>query len=414
LVDDADAASTVGTLEGIVVRDAALDDRPRRSRSDRARRSRSCRRPMKISILAVDGMPEVVAGDDIAALIAAHAPDLRGGDVLVVTSKIVSKAEGRLFDGSRDEAIDAETVRVIARRGDTRIVQTRHGFVMAAAGVDASNVAKGEVVLLPVDSDASAQRIRDGILRLLGVNVGVVVSDTFGRPWRVGVTDAALGFAGVVAFDDLRGTVDPYGNELQVTLTCTVDELAAAADLVKGKLKGVPVAIVRGLEIVLGVGSAATQGISAIVRPAGEDLFSLGTRDVLPARADAAEFADGTVDHTVVARAIHSAKLAAHPVGWDAVRFMVLAAHDVPVELRADADVLATSPTVIVAYLADSPTPADLLAVGAAIENVLIALAIERLASRWLWLPDVGGAAALPGIDQCWPIAVIAAGHPAV
>ena len=369
---------------------------------------------MSISILSVDGMPEVVAGDDIAALIAAHAPDLRDGDVLVVTSKIVSKAEGRLFDGSRDDAIDAETVRVVARRGDTRIVQTQHGFVMAAAGVDASNVAKGEVVLLPVDSDASARSIRSGLFRLLGVNVGVVVSDTFGRPWRVGVTDVAIGFAGVLPFDDLRGTVDPYGNELQVTLTCTVDELASAADLVKGKLNGVPVAILRGLGIVLAVGSAAAQGISAVIRPADEDLFSLGTRDVLPARVDAAAFADGTIDLTVVARAIRSAKLAARPVGWDAVRFMVLAAHDVPVELRADVDVLATAATVIVAYLSESPTLTDLLAVGAAIENVLVGLAIERLASRWLWLPDVGNAAALPGIDQCWPVALIAVGLPGV
>jgi coenzyme F420-0:L-glutamate ligase/coenzyme F420-1:gamma-L-glutamate ligase len=365
---------------------------------------------MNISILAVDGMPEVVAGDDIAALIAAHAPDLRDGDVLVVTSKIVSKAEGRLFDGSRDDAIDAETARVVARRGDTRIVQTRHGFVMAAAGVDASNVAKGEVVLLPVDSDASARRIRDGVFWQRGVDVGVVVSDTFGRPWRVGVTDVAIGFAGVLAFDDSRGSVDPYGNELQVTLTCTVDELAAAADLVKGKLNRVPVAIVRGLAIVVKARNAAAQGISAVVRPVDEDLFSLGTRDVLPARADAARFADGTIDLAVVARAIRFAKLAAHPVGWDAVRFMVLPAHDVPVELRTDVEVLATAATVIVAYLTDSPTPTDLLAVGGAIENVLVALAIERLASRWLWLPDVGTAAALPGIDQCWPVAVIAVG----
>lgn len=369
---------------------------------------------MSIQILAVVGMPEVVVGDDIAALIATHAPQLHNGDVLVVTSKIVSKAEGRLFDGSRDAAIEAETVRVVAHRGDTRIVQTRHGFVMAAAGVDASNVAKGEVVLLPLDSDASARRIRDGVFGLLGVNVGVVVSDTFGRPWRVGVTDVAVGFAGVLAFDDLRGVVDPYGNELQVTLTCTVDELAAAADLVKGKLNSVPVAIVRGLGIVLDAESTAAQGISAVVRPTDDDMFSLGTRDVLPARVDATRFANGTIDLSVVARAIRSAKLAAHPVGWAAVQFMALAAHDVPIELRVDADVLATAATVIVAYLTESPTPTDLLAAGAAIENVLIALAIERLASRCLWLPGVGAATALPGADYCWPLALIAVGPPAI
>jgi coenzyme F420-0:L-glutamate ligase / coenzyme F420-1:gamma-L-glutamate ligase len=369
---------------------------------------------MNIEILAVEGIPEVVAGDDIAALIAAHAPELRDGDVLVVTSKIVSKAEGQLFDMPREDAIDAETVRVVARRGETRIVATRHGFVMAAGGVDASNVAKGEVVLLPVDSDASARRIRDGVFELLGVNVGVVVSDTFGRPWRVGVTDVAVGFAGVDPFDDLRGTVDPYGNELQVTLTCTVDELAAAADLVKGKLNAVPVAIVRGLAVVVDTGSAAAQGISAVVRPAEEDMFSLGTRDVLPARVDAAGFADGTVDLARVARAIRAAELAARPVGWDAVRFMVMAARDLPLSLRTDSDVLAIATTVIVAYVTESPTPTDLLAAGAAIENVLVALAIERLASRWSWLPEVGAASALPGVGHCYPLAVLAVGPPVV
>ena len=213
---------------------------------------------MTLEILAVQGIPEVLPGDDLAALIAAHAPDLRDGDVIVVTSKIVSKAEGQQLDVEREAAIDAETVRVVARRADTRIVQTRHGFVMAAAGVDASNVTKGSVVVLPVDSDASARRIREGVRERLGVNVGVVVSDTFGRPWRVGVTDVAIGVAGITPLDDLRGTVDPYGNELQVTLTCTVDEIAAAADLVKGKLNGVPAAIVRGLAVVHEVGENPT------------------------------------------------------------------------------------------------------------------------------------------------------------
>ena len=371
---------------------------------------------MNVEVLAVQGIPEVIAGDDIATLIAAHAPTLHDGDVLVVTSKIVSKAEGQRFDMSRDDAIDAETVRVVARRGDTRIVVTRHGFVMAAGGVDASNVAKGEVVVLPVDSDASARRIRDGILDLLGVNVGVVVSDTFGRPWRVGVTDVAVGFAGVVAFDDLRGVVDPYGNELQVTLTCTVDELAAAADLVKGKLNSVPVAIVRGLAVVLEAGSTAAKGISAVVRPADEDMFSLGTRDVLAARVDAIRFAEGAVDLDRVARALKTADLAARPPGWEAVRFIVWPARDVPLELFAFADVISAAAVVIVPYLIDAPSAPDLLAAGAAIENVLVALAIEQLASRWVWLPGSAQTqvAALTGVEPGHPLGLIAVGMPAV
>ncbi|HEY3923196.1 MAG TPA: coenzyme F420-0:L-glutamate ligase [Acidothermaceae bacterium] len=364
---------------------------------------------MTLEILAVQGIPEVVVGDSLAELIVAHAPSLLDGDVLVVTSKVVSKAEGQVVDGDRELAIDAETVRVVARRGDTRIVATRHGFVMAAAGVDASNVTKGEVVVLPVDSDASARLIRDGVRTLTGANVGVVVSDTFGRPWRVGVTDAAVGFAGLEGFDDLRGTVDPYGNDLRVTLTCTVDELAAAADLVKGKTNGVPVAIVRGLAIVLPPESPDVQGISGVVRPIDEDLFSLGTRDVLPARVDAVEFTGAPVDAERVTRALQAASLAAHPSGWHSLRFTVLPAIDfASMPAFADADVLASAATVIVPHLDDETTARDLLASGAAIENVLVALAIEQLGSCWIW-PSAADAEGLPD----YPLGIIAVGQPA-
>ena len=367
-----------------------------------------------LEILAVEGIPEVMAGDDLASLIAQHAPVLLDGDVLVVTSKIVSKSEGQRFDIDREAAIDSETVRVVARRGDTRIVQTRHGFVMAAAGVDASNVTKGEVLLLPVDPDASARRIRDGIRSLAGVDVGVVISDTFGRPWRVGVTDVAVGFAGLDAFDDLRGTVDPYGNELQVTLTCTVDEIAAAADLVKGKLNGLPVAILRGLSVVHDAETAAGQGISALVRPVEDDMFSLGTRDVLRARVDTVQFAPEPVDPDRISRALQAAALAARPAGWDAVRFAVLP--DVPARLRVlHAELPAAATSVIAPYLIAPPTAHDLLAAGAAIENVLVALAVEQVGSYWVWLPaDVPSElAAMLGTDDGYLLGLIAVGRSA-
>lgn len=199
-------------------------------------------------VWALPGLPEVRAGDDIAKLIATAEPGLADGDVLLVTSKIVSKAEGRILEATdREAAIDAETVRVVARRGTLRIVENRQGLVMAAAGVDASNTPAGTVLLLPEDPDRSARAIRDGLRDTLGVEVGVVVTDTFGRPWRAGLTDVAIGAAGVRVLDDLRGGTDAYGNPLNATVVATADELAAAGDLVKGKAAGLPVAVVRGL-----------------------------------------------------------------------------------------------------------------------------------------------------------------------
>ncbi|WP_256964908.1 coenzyme F420-0:L-glutamate ligase [Streptomyces griseiscabiei] len=199
-------------------------------------------------VWALAGIPEVREGDDLAKLIATAEPGLIDGDVLLVTSKIVSKAEGRIVEAAdREAAIDAETVRVVARRGPLRIVENRQGLVMAAAGVDASNTPAGTVLLLPEDPDASARAIRDGLRDTLGVEVGVVVTDTFGRPWRSGLTDVAIGAAGVRVLDDLRGGTDAHGNPLSATVVATGDELAAAGDLVKGKAAGLPVAVVRGL-----------------------------------------------------------------------------------------------------------------------------------------------------------------------
>lgn len=240
-----------------------------------------------LRIWPVTGIGEVRPGDDLAVVIAKAAPWLADGDVLVVTSKVVSKAEGRLvevptddpeaFEQARQAAIDAESVREVARRGRTRIVQTRHGLVLASAGVDASNVEPGRLALLPVDPDGSARRLRAGLRAELGVDVAVVVTDTMGRPWRLGLVDMAIGVAGLRPLRDHRGETDPYGNQLQLTEQAVADELAAAGDLVKGKLGGVPVAVVRGVDPALLADDAP--GASALVRPADEDMFPLGTAE---------------------------------------------------------------------------------------------------------------------------------------
>ena len=227
----------------------------------------------RIEVLAVAGLPEVRPGDDLAALIAGAA-NLADGDVVVVTQKVVSKAEDRLVDidpevGHRP-LVERESVRILRRRGDLVIAETEHGFVCANAGVDLSNVEAGQAALLPVDSDRSARRIRDALRHRFSVDVAVVVSDTFGRPWRRGVTDVAIGCAGLHPVVDLRGTTDALGRELQVTEVAMVDEIAAAAELVMGKAAGVPVAVVRGIDPVwFGDGSV----VDDVVRSPDEDLF---------------------------------------------------------------------------------------------------------------------------------------------
>jgi coenzyme F420-0:L-glutamate ligase/coenzyme F420-1:gamma-L-glutamate ligase len=236
-----------------------------------------------LTVWAVEGLPEFVAGDDLVAIIGdAVAGDLVDGDILAITSKIVSKAEGRLLVAEdREDAITAETVRVVASRvhpgGVTRIVENRLGIVLAAAGVDSSNTPDGHVLLLPEDPDASARALCAALRERFGVRVGVVVSDTLGRPWRQGQTDVAIGAAGIRVLDDLRGTNDANGRRLDVTVAATADEIAAAADLVKGKAGGLPVAIVRGLGHV--VADLDQPGARALVRPAAEDMFRLGTQE---------------------------------------------------------------------------------------------------------------------------------------
>jgi coenzyme F420-0:L-glutamate ligase / coenzyme F420-1:gamma-L-glutamate ligase len=235
-------------------------------------------------VVAPDGIGEVRRGDDLAALLVDRLVDglsLADGDIVLVTSKAVSKAEGRVVTGTREELLPTETARVVARRGPTEIVRTRHGLTLAAAGIDASNVEPGHVVLLPLDPDDSARLLRGRLRELTGRNVGVVVTDTAGRAWREGQTDLAVGAAGLRVLEDFAGRRDGYGNDLVVTAPAVADELAGAAELAQGKLGGRPFAVVRGrADLVLPPDDDGT-GATALVRPDGADLFGYGAREAV-------------------------------------------------------------------------------------------------------------------------------------
>jgi coenzyme F420-0:L-glutamate ligase/coenzyme F420-1:gamma-L-glutamate ligase len=235
---------------------------------------------IRLTAWGVEGIGEIRPGDQLGEIVAdacALPPNgpLADGDVLVVTQKVVSKAEGRLVAVDPDDPrshkalVEAEAARVLRRRGDLVITETRHGFVCANAGVDLSNVERGQAALLPLDSDRSARRIRDIVRARLGVTVGVIVSDTFGRPWRRGLTDVAIGVAGVAGVVDLRGTDDALGRTMQVTEVAVADELAAAAELVMGKSSGIPVAVVRGVDPAW----LRDASVRELVRDPSEDLF---------------------------------------------------------------------------------------------------------------------------------------------
>jgi coenzyme F420-0:L-glutamate ligase/coenzyme F420-1:gamma-L-glutamate ligase len=347
-----------------------------------------------ISIHPVHGLPEFTVGADLAGAVAGAAPWLADGDVLVVTSKVIAKVEGNLVrvapgvdrETARQQAIDAQTVRVVARRGPLRIVETRHGWVVAAAGIDASNVASDALVLLPEDADDSARRLRSRLQELLGVTLAVVVSDTFGRPWRDGLTDVAVGAAGLPALIDHRGAVDPHGNRLETTQVAVVDELAAAADLVKGKLAGVPVAVVRGLRFDTPQTDAGTR---PLVRLGAGDLFRTGTRDVVAGRTSTPAL---------------TARPGALAAVTEAFRVAVTALPEFPVVFRYGLEDDGGDGDVVDVHV-EHITPGATLAVGALVGAALVQLSAEGWATRWQPVATLGGSSLVGRLRLGAPLA---------
>ena len=387
-----------------------------------------------IEILPVAGLPEFRPGDDLSAALAAAAPWLRDGDVVVVTSKVVSKCEGRLVsapqdaeerDALRRKLVDDEAVRVLARKGRTLITENALGLVQAAAGVDGSNIGASELALLPVDPDRSAAALRAGLGERLGVSVAVLITDTMGRAWRNGQTDAAIGAAGLTVLHSYAGVRDRHGNELIVTEVAVADEIAAAADLVKGKLTGIPVAVVRGLA--LGDDGSTAR---ALLRPGEEDLFWLGTAEALELgrrqaqllRRSVRQFSSDPVPPELVQAAVAEALTAPAPHHTRPVRFVWLRSDGQRTRLldrmkarwRADlagdgkpeqaiearvrrGQILYDAPEVVIPFMVpdgahsypdEERTRAEhtmfTVAVGAAVQALLVGLAARGIGSCWI------------------------------
>jgi coenzyme F420-0:L-glutamate ligase/coenzyme F420-1:gamma-L-glutamate ligase len=387
-----------------------------------------------VEILPVPGLPEFRPGDDVGAAIAGAAPWLRDDDVVVVTSKVLSKSEGRIVaaptdpderDALRRRLIDDEAVRVLARKGRTLITENAIGLIQAAAGVDGSNVDAAELALLPVDPDGSAAALRTRLHELLNVTVGVVITDTMGRAWRNGQTDAAIGAAGIAVLHGYAGAHDRHGNELLVTEVAVADEIAAAADLVKGKLTGVPVAVVRGLTLRDDGSNGRT-----LVRAGEEDLFWLGTEEALElgrrqaqlTRRSVRQFSPEPVDPALVEQAVGEALTAPAPHHTRPVRFVWIRDGGARVRLldrmkdqwRSDltgdgrpadsverrigrGQILYDAPELIIpimvpdgahAYPDAARTDAEhtmfTVAAGAAVQALLVALAVRGIGSCWI------------------------------
>lgn len=418
-----------------------------------------------VEILPVAGLPEFRPGDDLAAALAEAAPWLRDGDIVVVTSKVMSKCEGRVVaapsdpderDALRRKLIDTEAVRVLARKGRTLITENRNGIVQAAAGVDGSNVGATELALLPLDPDGSAAALRTALRDRLGVDVAVVVTDTMGRAWRNGQTDAAIGSSGLPVLYGYAGAVDRHGNELVVTEVAVADEIAAAADLVKGKLTAVPVAVVRGLELD-DDGSTAAR----LLRGGEDDLFWLGTaesielgrREAQLLRRSVRQFAAEPVAAGLIEEAVAEALTAPAPHHTRPVRFVWLADRgrrtalldamkdawraDLTADaLPADAierrigrgQILYDAPEVVIPFLVPdgahsypdaARTEAEhtmfTVAAGAAVQGLLVALAVRGVGSCWIGSTIFAAELVREtlGLPPDWePLGAVAIGYP--